>query len=200
MQKARMTSDTGRQQDVRDIGERTFAFASRIIRLYQHLDRKPGAGRLLGQQVLRAGCTELEKGKNAKGKSTCPLRSLRKILPSGPLILLFGYQYLDRKPGAGRIIGQQILRAGTSIGANIEKAQAGQSKADFISKNAIALSLVRLVTGFACLAQQESCLNCDYRSFRLKIKRSCEFSAQSLSPQKGSSRSIFCLFHFPFCL
>jgi four helix bundle protein len=45
------------------------------------------------------------------------------------------YQYLDRKPGAGRIIGQQILRAGTSIGANIEEAQAGQSKADFISKN-----------------------------------------------------------------
>lgn len=49
------------------------------------------------------------------------------------------YQHLDRKPGAGRIIGQQILRAGTSIGANIEEAQAGQSKADFISKNAIAL-------------------------------------------------------------
>jgi four helix bundle protein len=52
------------------------------------------------------------------------------------------YQHLYRKPYAGRIIGQQILRAGTSIGANIaniEEAQAGQSRADFISKNAIAL-------------------------------------------------------------
>jgi len=49
------------------------------------------------------------------------------------------YQHLDRKPGAGRVIGQQILRAGTSIGANIQEAQAGQSRADFISKNAIAL-------------------------------------------------------------
>ena len=49
------------------------------------------------------------------------------------------YQHLDRKPGVGRILGQQILRAGTSMGANIEEAQAGQSRADFISKNAIAL-------------------------------------------------------------
>lgn len=49
------------------------------------------------------------------------------------------YQCLDRKPGAGRILGQQVLRAGTSIGANMEEAQAGQSKPDFISKTAIAL-------------------------------------------------------------
>jgi four helix bundle protein len=33
----------------------------------------------------------------------------------------------------------QLLRAGTSIGANLEEADAGQSKADFISKNRIAL-------------------------------------------------------------
>jgi len=36
-------------------------------------------------------------------------------------------------------MGWQLLRAGTSIGANVEEAQAGQSKADFISKNAVAL-------------------------------------------------------------
>src|SRR6266508_4633954 len=49
------------------------------------------------------------------------------------------YQYLARKPGVSRILGQQILRAGISIGANMEEAQAGQSRADFISKTAIAL-------------------------------------------------------------
>jgi four helix bundle protein len=48
-------------------------------------------------------------------------------------------QYLARKPGVSRILGQQVLRAGTSIGANMEEAQAGQSRADFISKTAIAL-------------------------------------------------------------
>ncbi len=40
---------------------------------------------------------------------------------------------------AGKIIGKQILRSGTSIGANIEEAYAGQSKKDFTNKMTIAL-------------------------------------------------------------
>ena len=37
----------------------------------------------------------------------------------------------------------QILRAGTSVGANLEEAQAGQSRADFLSKVSIALKEAR---------------------------------------------------------
>jgi four helix bundle protein len=37
----------------------------------------------------------------------------------------------------------QILRAGTSVPANVEEAQAAQSKADFISKMSIALKEAR---------------------------------------------------------
>ena len=37
------------------------------------------------------------------------------------------------------IISKQIIRSGTSIGANINEANYGQSKADFISKMQIAL-------------------------------------------------------------
>lgn len=37
------------------------------------------------------------------------------------------------------ILSKQLLRAGTSIGANVSEAQRGQSKADFISKMSIAL-------------------------------------------------------------
>ena len=36
------------------------------------------------------------------------------------------------------VLSKQLLRCGTSIGANIIEAQAGQSKADFISKMSIA--------------------------------------------------------------
>ena len=36
------------------------------------------------------------------------------------------------------IISKQLLRCGTSIGANINEAQAGQTKKDFISKMSIA--------------------------------------------------------------
>ena len=52
-------------------------------------------------------------------------------------------QYLDQKPGVSRTISKQLLRSGTSVGANIEEARAGQSKPDFISKNAIALKEAR---------------------------------------------------------
>ena len=36
------------------------------------------------------------------------------------------------------ILSKQVLRSGTSIGANVQEAQAAQSKADFISKMSIA--------------------------------------------------------------
>ena len=36
------------------------------------------------------------------------------------------------------VLSKQVLRSGTSIGANIEEALAGQSKADFVSKMSIA--------------------------------------------------------------
>jgi four helix bundle protein len=38
----------------------------------------------------------------------------------------------------GRVLGGQLLRSGTSIGANVHEAQGAQSKADFIAKMSIA--------------------------------------------------------------
>ena len=52
-------------------------------------------------------------------------------------------QHLDQKPGVARTLGRQLLRAATSVGANLEEALAAQSRADFISKNAIALKEAR---------------------------------------------------------
>ena len=50
---------------------------------------------------------------------------------------------LGERPGAPRRLGDQLLRSGTSIGANLEEGQAGQSRADFISKYSIALKEAR---------------------------------------------------------
>jgi four helix bundle protein len=47
-------------------------------------------------------------------------------------------QTLDEASGVGRTLGRQLLRSGTSIGANVEEGQGGQSKADFVSKYSIA--------------------------------------------------------------
>jgi len=50
---------------------------------------------------------------------------------------------LDKSPGASQTLARQLLRSGTSIGANIEEGQASQSKADFISKYSIACKEAR---------------------------------------------------------
>lgn len=50
---------------------------------------------------------------------------------------------LDQTPGVSRTLANQLLRAGTSIGANVEEAQGGQSRADFIAKSYIACKEAR---------------------------------------------------------
>ena len=47
-------------------------------------------------------------------------------------------KFLERQDRVSRPLANQLLRSGTSIGANVEEAQAGQSKADFIAKMSIA--------------------------------------------------------------
>ena len=52
-------------------------------------------------------------------------------------------RYLEKHSTVSRNLINQLLDAGTSVGANLEEAVAGQSKADFIHKNAIALKEAR---------------------------------------------------------
>jgi len=52
-------------------------------------------------------------------------------------------QLLESKKGTARILSSQILRSGTSIGANIEEAQGSFSKADFTYKYSIACKEAR---------------------------------------------------------
>ena len=51
--------------------------------------------------------------------------------------------YLDEKSGVYRILCKQLLRSGTSIGANVREAQSAQSDKDFIHKLEIALKEAR---------------------------------------------------------
>ena len=50
---------------------------------------------------------------------------------------------LVKKPGVSRTLANQLLRSGTSIGANVEEGQSGQSRADFVSKYSIACKEAR---------------------------------------------------------
>lgn len=50
---------------------------------------------------------------------------------------------LDQTPGVSRTLANQLLRSGTSIGANVEEGQAAQSRADFLNKLSIACKEAR---------------------------------------------------------
>ena len=53
------------------------------------------------------------------------------------------YRHLHRQNGTARSLASQVLRSGTSIGANLEEAHAAQSRADFTAKCSIALKEAR---------------------------------------------------------
>ena len=53
------------------------------------------------------------------------------------------HEHLTQGSQTSRRLANQLLDAGTSIGANLEEADAGQSRADFISKCSIALKEAR---------------------------------------------------------
>jgi four helix bundle protein len=52
-------------------------------------------------------------------------------------------KFLEKQTDVSRNVLAQLLRAGTSVGANLEEAKAAQSRADFIHKNALSLKEAR---------------------------------------------------------
>jgi four helix bundle protein len=52
-------------------------------------------------------------------------------------------QFLEKNDKVSKLIINQLLDAGTSVGSNLEEAKAGQSRKDFIHKNAISLKEAR---------------------------------------------------------
>ena len=66
-------------------------------------------------------------------------------------------------------LADQLLRSGTSIGANVEEASAAQSRKDFISKMAIASKEARESRYWLRLLQAHKTMNRDYASYMQKI-------------------------------
>lgn len=78
------------------------------------------------------------------------------------LLIIELYNFLINKKEY--VLSKQILRAGTSIGANAEEAQAAQSKRDFISKISIANKEARETLYWLRLLKSSGYLD-DYMSF-----------------------------------
>ncbi len=58
-------------------------------------------------------------------------------------VQLVGHMRRQQKDHVNLVLNKQLLRSGTSIGANVEEALGGQSSKDFISKLAIAAKEAR---------------------------------------------------------
>jgi len=69
---------------------------------------------------------------------------------------------LSKKSSPAKTLSSQILRSGTSIGANIEEAQAAESRADFIHKYSVALKEAReIIYWLKLLEASNICSNSD---------------------------------------
>jgi four helix bundle protein len=96
------------------------------------------------------------------------------------------YQHLSEKKEF--ILAKQVLRAGTSIGANVEEAIGGQSRADFISKLSIAYKEARETCYWLRLLKDTGYLTeTEFKSIYTDADELCRIMA---TIQKTSKRAI----------
>ncbi len=87
----------------------------------------------------------MKEAKSEKGDGADPREEFgHRCRAFAALVLRYTSRFPKDKKG--RYLADQLLRSGTSIGANVHEAQAAQSRADFISKMNIALKEAREAT------------------------------------------------------
>jgi four helix bundle protein len=69
------------------------------------------------------------------------------------------YKYLKQNKNE-YVLSKQLLRSGTSIGANIEEALGGQSKNDFVSKLSVAYKEARESSYWIKLLEKSDYISC----------------------------------------
>jgi four helix bundle protein len=77
-------------------------------------------------------------------------------------------RFLEKQDRVSRTLANQLLRSGTSVGANIEEAQAGQSKPDFIAKMSISRKEARETLYWLRLLKGSDSVEADKLSETLK--------------------------------
>lgn len=93
--------------------------------------------RLLRVERNWKGCLKVESEMSKVESISCPAQDLKVRTQQFALRVIRLVRKLPRNTEAF-IIGKQLLRSATSVGANYRSCQRGKSKADFIAKLAIA--------------------------------------------------------------
>jgi four helix bundle protein len=93
--------------------------------------------------------------------SATPKRDLvPRTLEFAVRVVRFCRRY-NRVAGTERVMWNQLLKSGTSIGANVEEAQGAESRADFIHKNSIAVKEARETRYWLRLFRLAEVVNCE---------------------------------------
>jgi len=69
------------------------------------------------------------------------------------------------------IISKQLLKSGTSIGANVEEALAGQSKRDFLSKMSISSKEARETKYWLMLLKESDLVEIEFEEIIFEIEK-----------------------------
>jgi len=88
------------------------------------------------------------------------------------------------------VLSKQVLRCGTSIGANVEEAIGGQSRADFLSKLSIAYKEARETSYWLRLLKDTDYLNqSEYKSIHADAEELCRIIASIQKSTKASKNA-----------
>ena len=84
------------------------------------------------------------------------------------------------------VLSRQLLRAGTSIGANVEEANAGQSRKDFLSKMSVALKEARETRYWLLLLHRSQLVPVDARPCLERVEELIKLLASIVKTTKES--------------
>ena len=84
------------------------------------------------------------------------------------------------------VLSRQLLRAGTSIGANVEEANAGQSRKDFLSKMSVALKEAREARYWLLLLHRSQLVPADARPCLEKVEELIKLLASIVKTTRES--------------
>jgi four helix bundle protein len=85
------------------------------------------------------------------------------------------------------VLSKQLLRCGTSIGANVEEAIGGQSRADFVAKMSIAYKEARETSYWLRLLKDTDYLNqTEFQSIHTDAEEMCRIIAAIQKSTKNS--------------
>jgi len=86
------------------------------------------------------------------------------------------------------VISKQVLRSGTSIGANVEEAIAGQSRKDFISKLSIASKESRETRYWLRLLDKSQLVKQDYSAYLSNVNHIVNILTKIVKTSQENSR------------